>query len=153
MPNNANLQLEPDTNHPSRSIPDVKIPDEARYKLKELPEFMYTNVVSQTAMDIARTNLIKLDTPTEGPPVASKPYRDPLKYCEFMDNEIKQVENAAITSQNMSDWASPLLVVPKKEEQVDTIPVTTITTMANSTSCYTLTTECSTVGYRQCIKS
>ena len=68
------------------------------------------------AMDIGRTNLIKLDIPTEGPPIASKLYTVPLKYGEFVDHEIKQLEETGIISRSMSNWASPILVVPKKEE-------------------------------------
>ena len=35
-----------------------------------------------------------------------------LKYHEFVDHEIKPLEEAGITSQSMSDWVSPILVVP-----------------------------------------
>ena len=49
-------------------------------------------------MDIGRTNLIELDIPTEVPHVASKPYTVPLKYREFIDHEIKQLEEAGIFS-------------------------------------------------------
>ena len=94
----------------------MDIPDEARDKLKELLNINYASIMSQTAMDIGRTNLIELDIPTEGLPIASKPYPVPLKYHEFMDHEIKQLENAGIISRIMSNWASPILVVPKKEE-------------------------------------
>ena len=37
-----------------------------------------------------------------------------------MDHRIKQLEEVGIISQNMSNWASPILVIPKKEEHVDT---------------------------------
>ena len=84
LPNKTNLQLEPDPNNSLTSIPDADIPDEARDKLKELPNIKYINIMSQIAMDIGRTNLIELDIPTEGPPIALKPYTVPLKYCEFM---------------------------------------------------------------------
>ena len=55
------------TNLPSRSIPDADILDEVRNKLKEPLNIKYTNIMSQTAKDIGRTNLIELDLPTEGP--------------------------------------------------------------------------------------
>ena len=67
-------------------------------------------------MDIGRTNLIKFDIPTEGPPIASKPYMVPLKYHKFTDHKIKQLEEAGIISRSISDWAGPMLIVPKKEE-------------------------------------
>ena len=67
-------------------------------------------------MDIGRTNLIDLVIPTEMPPIAFKPYIDLLKYSEFIDHEIKQLEEAGIILQSMSKWASPILVVPKKQD-------------------------------------
>ena len=80
IPNRTNLQLEPDTMHSSRCIPDMDIPDKARDKLKELLDIKHTNIMSQTATYLGRTNLIELDIPAEGPPIASKPYMVPLKY-------------------------------------------------------------------------
>ena len=71
-------------------------------------------------MDIGRTNLIELDISTEGPPIASKPYAMPLKYHKFVDHEIKQLEEADIILRSMRNWASPILVVPKKEECAET---------------------------------
>ena len=65
-------------------------------------------------MDIGRNNLTELNIPTKGPPIACKPYSVPLKYQDFMDQEIKQLEDAGIISCSMSNWASPILGVPKK---------------------------------------
>ena len=72
-------------------------------------------------MDIGRTNMIKLDIPTEGPLITSKLYTVPLKYCKFVNHEIKQLEEVGIISQSMSDWASPILVVPTKWDHMKTI--------------------------------
>ena len=116
----TSLQLEPDTKSPLRPKSDADIPEEARAQLQELLDQKYINIISQTTMDIGRTNLIELDIPTEGPLVVSRPYSVPLKYCDFMDPEIKQLEEASIISRSMSDWASPILLVPNKEECTDT---------------------------------
>ena len=70
-------------------------------------------------MDIGRTNLIELDIPAEGPLIVSKLYTVPLKYCKFVDQEIKQLEEAGIISWSMSNWASPILVVPKKQDHME----------------------------------
>ena len=67
-------------------------------------------------MDIGRTNLIELDITTEGPPIACKPYSVPLKDWDFVDQKIKQLEDAGIISHLMSNWASPILVLPKKPD-------------------------------------
>ena len=119
IPEGTTLQLEPDPRSPLRSIPDADIPEEARVQLQELLDRKYINIISQTATDICRTNLIELDILTEGPAITSKPFTVPLKYRKFVDHEIKQLEEAGIISWSMNDWASPILVVSKKEEHAD----------------------------------
>ena len=61
-----------------------------------------------------------MDIPTEGLPNCLQAYTVPVKYCKFMDLEIKQLEEMGIISRSISHWASPILVVPKKEEHVET---------------------------------
>ena len=73
----------------------------------------------KSATDIGRTNLIELDIPTEGPCISCQPYSIPLKYRDFVDEEIQQLEDAGIKSMSMSNWASPILVVPKKSTPQD----------------------------------
>ena len=89
-------------------------------QLQELLDQKYTNIISPTTVDIGRTNLIEMDIPTEGPLIASKPYMVPLKYHEFVDHKIKQLEKACIISRSTSDWARIILVVPKKKENAQT---------------------------------
>ena len=77
----TNLQLEADkTKHPEIRTPDADVPKKALNKLQYLLEATYSTIVSKSAMDIGRTNLIELDLPTEGPPIVCKPYLVPLKY-------------------------------------------------------------------------
>ena len=94
VPGTTSLQLEPDMPNTTRSIPDADIPQETRNRLKELLHAKYSNIVSKSATDIGRTNLIQLDILTEGLQIASKPYTVPSKYREFVDHEIKQFEEA-----------------------------------------------------------
>ena len=49
-------------------------------ELQHLLEGKFSSIVSKSATDIGRTNLIELDIPTEGPPIACKPYSVLLKY-------------------------------------------------------------------------
>ena len=90
-------------------------------KLHELWNKKFPQIISQNEIDIGRTNLIELDIPMEGPLIASKLYTVLLKYLEFVDHEIKQLGEAGIILQSMSDWASPILVVPKKQGHMETI--------------------------------
>ena len=71
-------------------------------------------------MDIGRINLVELDILTEGLQIVSRPYTVPLKYHVFVAHEIKQLKEAGIILQSMSDWASPTLVVPKKQDCMET---------------------------------
>ena len=108
---NTTLQLEPDTKSLASSIPDVDIAEEAKTKLQELLKKKYLQIISQNAIDIGRTNLIELDIPMEGPPIASKLYTLLLKYCEFIDHKIKQIDEAGIILQNMSNWFMWMLLI------------------------------------------
>ena len=118
IPPKTNLQLEADSKDTHEPVtPNSDIPEEARVRLKELLEKKYTSIILQSASDIGRINLLELDIPTEGPLIASKPYSVPLKYREFVDQEIKQLEEIGIISKNMCDWASLILIVPKKDER------------------------------------
>ena len=110
-----------DTKGLASSISDMDIPEEARTKLQDLLNKKYLQIISQNATDIGRTNLIKLDIPMEGPLITSKLYTVLLKYCKFVDHKIKQLEEAGIILWSMSDWASLLLVVPKKQDHMETI--------------------------------
>ena len=77
----TNLQLEADKpNHPEISMPDADVLEKALNILQDLLEVKYSTIGSKSAADIGRTNLIELDIPTEGPPIASEPYSVPLKY-------------------------------------------------------------------------
>ena len=46
----------------------------------------------------------------------------PLKYRDFVDEEIQQLEDAGIISSSMSNWASPILVVTVKPMPQDPSP-------------------------------
>ena len=119
-------------------------PEVAKRRLQQLLDIKHDNIVSKSATDISRTNLIELDIPTEGLPVASKPYTVPLKYREFVEHEIKQLKEAEIISRSLSDWASPILVVPRKRSE-QRIPVIQapqqVVIITNSISDYVSITE------------
>ena len=77
----TNLHLEADKpSYPEISTPNTDIPEEAKSKLLHLLEVRYNAIISKSATDLGRTNLLQLDIPTEGQPITSKPYSVPLKY-------------------------------------------------------------------------
>ena len=111
----TNLQIEADKkDHEKIKMLEADVPEEAKEKLNTLLEGKYNDIVSKSATDIGRTNLIELDIPTVAPCVSCRPYSIPLKYRDFVDEEIQQLEDSGIISRSMSDWASSILVVPKK---------------------------------------
>ena len=119
----TSLQIEADKKaHPRVKMPEAYVPEETKEKLCTLLKEKYNSIVSKSATDIGRTNLIELDIPTDGPCMSSRPYSIPLKNRDFMDEEIQQLEDAGIISRSMSDSASPILVVPKKPMPQDPSP-------------------------------
>ena len=87
--------------------------------------------MSQLATDIGRTNLIELDIPTEGLPIVSKPYTILLKYHDLVEHKVKWLEEAGIILHSMSDLASPIFMVPKKDNHMETTTNIKLTIMAN----------------------
>ena len=117
----TSLQIKADKkDHQRVKMPEAYVPEEEKEKLSTLLKGKYNDIVSKSATDIGRTNLCELDIPTEGPCISCQPYSIPLKYRDFMDEETQQLEDAGIISRSMSDWASPILVVPKKPTPQDT---------------------------------
>ena len=49
------------------------------------------------------------------PPIAQAPYKVPLRYEEWLRDELDRLEKAGIIEQCMSPWASPVVIVPKKQ--------------------------------------
>ena len=76
----------------------------------------FTCTISKSPTDFGRTNLVEIDLPTTGPPMATKPYTIPLKYKSFIDEEIKLLEDAGCISKSLGDWASPICIVKKKPD-------------------------------------
>ena len=91
----------------------AKIPQAIRDKLNHMINNQFTCIISNSSADFGRTNLVEMDLPTAGLPVASKPDTIPLKYKSFLDEEIKLLEGTDCISKSISDWASPICIVKK----------------------------------------
>ena len=57
-----------------------------------------------------------MDIPTKEPPIACRPYPIPLKYQEFVNGEIKLLEETGCISKSISPWAAPIITVHKKSD-------------------------------------
>ena len=47
-------------------------------------------------------------------PTCSRPYTLPLKHYEWVQREIESLEWAGVIKKSTSNWASPIVIVPKK---------------------------------------
>ena len=82
----TNLQLEANKpKQPEISTPNAEVPEKALFELQHLLEAKYRIIVSKSATDIGRTNLIELDIQTKGPPTACTLYSIYLEYQDFVD--------------------------------------------------------------------
>ena len=97
-------------------LQDANIPLETQHKLHTMLTGKFSGIISKSPMDFGRTNLIEMDLPTTGPPIATKPYTIPLKYKSFVNNEFKLLEDAGCISKSLSDWTSPICIVKKKPD-------------------------------------
>ena len=50
----------------------------------------------------------------DSPPSAKKPYMLPLKYYDWVWQEIESLERAGVITRSVSPWASPVVMVLKK---------------------------------------
>ena len=77
----------------------------------------YSDIFSTSSSDIGKTPLITMDIDTgDSPPVCQRPYNLPLRHAEWVERELKLLEEAGIIVRSVSPWASPIVVVPKRSE-------------------------------------
>ena len=116
LPKHSNFQIHTNNNSkPPIMLQDADVPQAARDKLNHMINTQFACIISQSSTDFGRTNLVEMDLSTTGLPIASKPYTIPLKYKSFID-EIKLLEDAGYISKSISDWASPICIVKKKQD-------------------------------------
>ena len=78
----------------------------------------YDDIISKNSGDIGKTMLVEMEIDTGNhPPIASKPYTLPLKHHEWVQREIETLEKAGIIERSISPWASPVVIVPKWNQE------------------------------------
>ena len=116
FPENSNVKIHAsDSSKSAVMLQDAAIPQAAREKLNHMINNQFACIMSDSSTDFGRTNLVEMDLPTTGPPIASKPYTIPLKYRSFVDKEIKLLEDAGCISKSLSDWASPICIAKQNQ--------------------------------------
>jgi hypothetical protein len=77
----------------------------------------HTDICAKSQTRIRRTNLIKHQTLTAAAaPIAQTPYRTNPQTREFLRNEIIKMEEQGIVQKSSSPWASPVVIVDKKDD-------------------------------------
>ncbi|RXN37833.1 Transposon Ty3-G Gag-Pol poly [Labeo rohita] len=85
----------------------------------ELAELLcaYSDVFSTGPTDLGRTNLVQHDIQTRpGPPVKQQPRRMAFEKQQSADEQIQQNLDAGLASPSNSCWASPIVMVRKKDQ-------------------------------------
>ena len=75
----------------------------------------FNDVFSTDSNDIGKNPLLEVEIDTgDSPPITQKPYTLPLKHTEWVQRELEILEKAGVIARNVSPWASPIVVVPKR---------------------------------------
>jgi transposase InsO family protein len=74
------------------------------------------NLFSKSETDVGKTSLVKMTINTgESHPIKQKPYKTPFSLRPEVDRHIKELLKAKIIRPSTSPWASPIIIVPKKD--------------------------------------
>ncbi len=87
-----------------------------RCRMQELL-WNHAQVFAKNSRDLGRTNLVKHEIDTQGlPPFKQRPYRTPFALREIMNSHIKAMLQDKIIVPSISEYASPAILVPKKDK-------------------------------------
>ena len=76
------------------------------------------NIISKSSSDIGTIPLLSMDIDTgDSPQVSKRPYTLPLIHHEWVNSEIKTLEDAGVICKSFIPWASPIVVVLNKSEK------------------------------------
>ena len=90
------------TEHRHMELKDQNISEETKMKFDELKE-KYPKVFSLNSEDIGCTQLVTMDINTgDSPPVCQKPYTLPLKYYNWVQQEIETLECVGVIRKSIS---------------------------------------------------
>ena len=91
------------------------VPWRQRTKVETLLQ-KYQNLFSKGDTDLGRTNVVSMKVDTGNhPPVKQKPYRTPFAEKPMVEQQLADMLTAGVVSPSSSPWASPIVVVPKKD--------------------------------------
>ena len=75
-----------------------------------------SDLFAQSDADLGQTPLTRLNIDTSGAaPVSQAPYKTPFSQRKYVEEQIRKMEEAGIIRQSISPWASPIVIVGKKD--------------------------------------
>ena len=75
----------------------------------------FKDIFSIDSSDIGKTPLLEMEIDTgDSPPITQKPYTLCLKHATWVQKELEILEKAGVIVRNVSPWASPIVIVPKR---------------------------------------
>ena len=75
----------------------------------------FSDTFSTDSSDIRKTPLLEVEIDTgDSLPITQKFYTLPLKHTTWVQRELEILEKASVIVRNVSPWASPIVMVPKR---------------------------------------
>ena len=100
--------------HRKVDLQEAEVTKEQQQAFKNLCS-EYKDIFSINSSDIGKTPLIEMQIDTgNSPPITQRPYTLPLKHANWVQKELEILEKAGVIVRNVSAWASPIVVVPKR---------------------------------------
>ena len=91
------------------------VPDIQRQKLQEMLD-RNADLFAKNDCDLGRTDLVKATIDTgDHPPIKQNPYRLPFSERKLVQEHIEKMLEAGIIKPSRSPWASPIVIVDKKD--------------------------------------
>ena len=116
-PPSSSMEMETFMKRPEVTLEDAKDADKWKAKALSMLETKFASIVSKLSTDVGHTNLCTVDLQvSEGNPVFVKQYTIPLKYQNYIDEETKRLEEVGLISRSLSNWSTPCIVIPKKQD-------------------------------------
>ena len=116
-PPSSSMEMETLMKRHEVALEDAKDADKWKTKVFSMLETKFASIILKSSMDVGCTNLHTVDLQvSEGNPVFIKQYTIPLKYQNYIDEETKRLQEAGLISRSLSNWSTPCMVIPKKQD-------------------------------------
>lgn len=95
-----------------KAVISIKLPEQQREEMERLLEEFSDVLQNRPGRTDVAEHHIETDTAS---PVRQAPYRIPYAQREEMKKEVERMEKMGVVQPSKSEWASPVVMVPKKD--------------------------------------